>query len=77
METFSSIAGENLTVILKTRLDVILQHCGLFATIQGIRQSIIHDEMKVNFRNCFPDIFSKYDIIRVMDKNKTTCTSGT
>ena len=70
MKTFSSTAGENLLVILETRLDVALQRCGFFATIQASRQSIIHGKIKVNFRYItFPGYLLKAgDIIKVIDK---------
>ena len=69
MKTFSSTAGENLLVILETRLDVALQRCGFFATIQASRQSIIHGKIKVNFRYItFPGYLLKAgDIIKVID----------
>ena len=70
MKTFSSIASENLLMILETRLDVALQRCGLFATIQASRQSIIHGKIKVNFKYItFPGYLLKAgDIIKVIDK---------
>ena len=70
MKSFSSTAGENLLVILETRLDVALQRCGFFATIQASRQSIIHGKIKVNFKYItFPGYLLKAgDIIKVIDK---------
>ena len=65
MKGFSSTTGENVLVILKTRLDVALHCCGLLTTIHASRQSINHGKIKINFRYItFPQgIFLKLQAI--------------
>ena len=68
------IPGENLLIWLESRLDVVLERCGFFATIKAARQSVLNGEILVNSKVVRSPgfVLGKGDFIKIIQHKVNT-----
>ena len=71
-------SGDNLLMLLETRLDVSLQRCGFFPTIRAARQFVVHKKVQVNFKLITSPGYqlNPGDIIKILDDKGSEFSSS-
>ena len=71
-------SGDNLLILLETRLDVSLQRCGFFPTIRAARQFVVHKKVQVNFKLITSPGYqlNPGDIIKILDDKGSEFSSS-